>query len=334
MSDEIETTTMKNKSKTAGIIVYQAKTGAIELRGDFERDTMWATQAQISVVFEAERSVITKHIRNILKDKELDMHSVCAKIAHTAADGKTYQVQAYNLDVILAVGYRINSKRAIEFRKWATKILRAHIVDGYTINRRRIAKNYGQFMRAVEHVRALLPVGMKTDTGSILELISAFAGTWLSLDAYDRDALPRKGITKKTVELTAERLGVALADFKASLMEKGEATDLFGMERHAGSVSGIVGNVMQSFGGQPVYATIEEKAAHLLYFTVKNHPFTDGNKRSGAFAFVWFLRRAGLLNTSRMSPETLTALTLLVAESNPKDKERMIGLILLLLTKK
>jgi len=128
------------------IVIYQAKSGAIELRGDFTRETIWATQVQISGIFNAERSVITKHINNILKDKELDKNSVCAKIAHTAADGKTYQVQVYNLDVILAVGYRTNSKKAIEFRQWATKILHGYIVNGYAINKKRIAENYNRFI--------------------------------------------------------------------------------------------------------------------------------------------------------------------------------------------
>ena len=146
------------------MVIYQAKTGAIELKGDFRQETIWATQAQIGDIFDIERSVITKHVRNILKDKELDPDSVCAKIAHTAADGKVYQVQVYNLDIILAVGYRTNSKVAIDFRQWATKTLREHIVKGYTLNRKRIAQNYDQFLKAVESVKALLPDRLKSDT--------------------------------------------------------------------------------------------------------------------------------------------------------------------------
>lgn len=327
---------MKKRPKTTDIIVYQAKTGAIELRGDFERDTLWAHLQQIADLFETNKSGISRHISNIYRVGELERAATVAKIATVQKEGEREvrrEIAYYNLDVILSVGYRVNSKKATLFRQWATKTLREHITKGFTINRTIVRSNYAEFQKAVEHVRALLPAGMKADTGSIVELISAFAGTWLSLDAYDRDALPRKGITKKAAALTAERLGLALADFKASLMERDETTDLFGMERHAGALSGIVGNVMQSFGGKPVYATLEEKAAHLLYFMVKNHPFTDGNKRSGAFSFVWFLRMAGLLDTSRMSPEALTALTLLVAESKPTYKDRMIGLILLLLKK-
>jgi hypothetical protein len=143
----------KAKKLENQIVVYQSKTGAIELKGDFRRETIWATQAQIANIFIVERSVITKHIRNILKDKELNSDSVCAKIAHTAADGKTYQVQAYNLDIILAVGYRTNSKRAIEFRQWATKTLRRYIVEGFAINKNRIAKNYDVFEKAIRKTR-------------------------------------------------------------------------------------------------------------------------------------------------------------------------------------
>jgi len=239
----------------------------------------------------------------------------------------------YSLDVILAVGYRANSARAITFRQWATKTLREHITKGYTINPRVVKNNYAEFQKAIENIKHLLPPGAAIDHASVLELISAFADTWLSLYAYDKDELITKGATKKSVALTAEQLGKALLDFKASLIKKGQATELFGQERSNGNLTGIVGNVMQSFGGQPVYSTVEEKAAHLLYFTVKNHPFTDGNKRSGAFAFIWFLKKAGIFNAAKITPAALTALTLFTAESDPKNKERMIRLILQLLKK-
>jgi hypothetical protein len=321
----------KSKVKKGEIVVYQAKSGAIELRGDFERETMWATQAEIAEVFQTERSVITKHIRNILKDKELDVNSVCAKFAHTAEDGKTYYVQFYNLDVILAVGYRTNSKRAIEFRKWATKTLREHIMKGYTINRAQIGKNYDAFMKAVGDIQALLPEHITLDPKAILDLVKEFSSTWMSLDAYDRDALTAIGTTKKSIALSSRELMDAIANLRNELMRKGEATEIFAQERSRGSVEGIVGNVMQSFGGKPMYGSVEEQAAHLLYFMVKNHPFTDGNKRSGAFSFIWFLRKARAKKFRNISPPTLTALTLLIAESDPKKKEQMVALVTQLL---
>lgn len=313
------------------MVVYQAKTGAIELKGDFKKETLWATQAQIAEVFGVERSVITKHIRNILKDKELAVNSVCAKSAHTAPDSKTYEVQFYNLDLILAVGYRTNSARAITFRQWATKTLRDHITKGFTINRSQIKNNYSEFMKVVENLKVLLPPDGVVDQKSVLELINAFSATWLSIDAYDKDRLATTGTTKRAVNLTTEHLMKALIDFKVALTKRGEASELFGVERQKNNIQGIVGNVMQSFGGRPMYPTIEEKAAHLLYFMIKNHPFIDGNKRSGAYAFIWFLKKTGIFNLAAMSPAALTALTLLVAESEPKNKERMIKITLQLL---
>jgi len=325
---------VKKISKKVEVVVYQNKSGAIELRSDYKQETIWATQAQITNIFEVDRTVVTKHINNILKDKELDADSVCAKFAHTAEDGKTYQVQFYSLDIILAVGYRANSARAVAFRQWATKTLRRHIVDGYTINKARIGKNYESFLKAAEDVRALLPASMQADTGSIVELLKIFANTWFSLDAYDKSTLPTSGKVKKHIDFASDELTHALEELKSALINKKEASELFGRERHSHAIAGIVGNIFQTFDKKDVYPTIEEKAAHLLYFIVKNHPFVDGNKRSGAFAFIWFLRKARILDLSRLTPEALTALTLLVAESKPNDKDRMIGLILLLIKKR
>ncbi len=313
------------------IAIYQAKNGAIELRADSELKTVWATQAQIADVFDIERSVVTKHINNVIKTGELNEKSVCAKIAHTATDGKVYSVNMYNLDVILAVGYRTKSSRAVIFRQWATKTLREYITKGFLINRLKIKNNYQQFINAINDIKKLIPTESNIDTDSILELVTAFADTWVSLDAYDKDNLVTVGNTKKQVNLTAKQLNKFLSEFKEELIKKGEATDIFGRERQKDVLAGIIGNVMQSYRGKALYSTIEEKAAHLLYFIVKNHPFIDGNKRSGAFAFVWFLKKAGLLEYSKITPPALTALTLFIAESDPKNKERMIKIVLQLL---
>ncbi len=329
---------MKNKPPKQ-LIIYQAKSGAIEFRGDFERDTIWGNQKQIAEVFDIDRSVATKHIRNIFKDKELDKKVVCAKFAHTTQHGavkgktQTRAVEFYNLDIILAVGYRANSSKAIEFRKWATKILKQHLLDGYTINKKQIGQNYEKFMQAVADIKALLPAENKAKTEDILELINSFAGTWFSLEAYDKDTFPKGGASKKKVAFTAEELSQSLAELKKELITRKQATEIFGQERNKDAMQGIVGNVFQTVFGKDAYPTNEEKAAHLLYFVVKNHPFIDGNKRSGAFTFIWFLRKAGLLYAS-LTPEALTALTLLIAESSPRDKDRMVGLVLLLLKKK
>ena len=315
------------------VVIYQGKSGAIELKGDFKKETLWASQSQISVLFDVERSVIAKHIANILKNEELDKNSVCAKFAHTAEDKKTYQVQYYNLDVILAVGYRTNSAKAIKFRKWATETLRKYILTGYVINKKQVAKNLNKFLDAVEDVKKILPANTEVKAADAIDLIKTFASTWLSLDAYDRQFFPATGEIRKQVKITAESIMEELARLKSELISKNEAGDLFGVEKAKGSITNIVGNLFQSWDNKDLYPSIEEKAAHLLYFIVKNHPFIDGNKRSGAFTFVWFLRKAKVLDASRLTPEALTALTLLVAESEPKNKDRIIGLILMLLRK-
>ena len=325
---------MKKQKSFDDTAIYQTKNGAISLKQDASADMLWASQAHIADIFEIDRSVATKHIRNILKDKELNADSVCAKLAHTAEDGKTYQVQFYSLDVILAVGYRTNSKKAIAFRQWATKTLKDHIYKGYTINKNRIQKNYAEFIKAIDDVKALLPPDSAIDHDSMLELVTLFADTWFSLDAYDKDQLAMRGSTKKKVALKSEKLNKALVELKQNLISKNEATDIFGVERTKDSIAGIIGNIMQSFGGEELYPSIEEKAAHLLYFIVKNHPFVDGNKRSGAYAFVWFLRQAKILDVTLITPPALTAITLLIAESSPKDKDKMIGLVCTFLQKR
>src|SRR3990167_3455329 len=285
---------MKIKKSIDETVIYQTKNGAISLKQDASADMLWASQNHIADIFEIERSVVTKHIRNILKNKELDENSVRAKLAHTAEDGKSYQVQFYSLDVILAVGYRTNSKKAIAFRQWATKTLKDHIHKGFTINRTRLQKNYTDFLKAVDDVKALLPAGANIDNSSVLELVTLFADTWFSLDAYDKDNLATQGVRKKIVVLTAEKLHQALAELKQNLIAKGEATDIFGIERTKDSIAGIVGNVMQSFSGEDLYPSVEEKG----------------------------------------SPPALTAITLLIAESSPKNKEKMTGLVCMLLSKR
>jgi len=313
-----------DKSEQNKIVIYQNSSGAIELRGDIKNETIWATQAQIVDLFNVDQSVISRHIRNIFKDKEIEGKSNMQKM-HIASSDKP--VILYSLDVILSVGYRTNSKIAIAFRKWATKTLREHITKGFTINRKQISKNYSSFMKAVSNIEKLLPEDIVFDSRSTLELIKSFANTWISLDAYDREALRVESITKKKVKLTAEELFSAILDLKNELIKNKKTTDLFAMERQNGNIEGIVGNIMQSFGGKFLYESIEEKAANLLYLIIKNHPFIDGNKRSGAFAFIWFLKKNKIKGFKNINSTALTSLTLLIAISNPKEKEQMIALI-------
>lgn len=327
---------IKNKSikKNKGIAIYKDSKGNIDFKIDSKNETIWATRMQMADVFNVNPQAITKHIQNIYKEKELLSKPTSSKmelVQNESGRIVTRSVDIYNLDVIIAVGYRISSIAGTKFRQWATKTLKSHVVDGYTINPNRISKNYDAFLTAVENVKKLLPADNIISNQDTLELVKLFANTWFSLDAYDKSEFTKKSLTKKQVKLSGEELHKAILKLKEDLFKKGEATDLFANERQSKAIEGIVGNVLQSFGGKSVYESVEEKAAHLLYFIVKNHPFSDGNKRSGAFSFVWFLRKAKILNTSRITPEALTALTLLVAESDPKDKDQIVGLVVMLI---
>ncbi len=326
---------MKKKVlKNNNMVIYQAKSGAIELRGDFTHETVWATLDEISNIFGRDKSVVSRHFKNIYKEGELRKEATVAKNATVQMEGNRKIeriIEYYNLDAILSVGYRVNSMQATQFRIWATKTLKEHLVKGYTINKKVILKNYDSFIETVNSIQNLLPEHVVLDPKSILDLVKEYSVTWAKLDAYDKDQLFTKGQTKKKVKLAGVELLDAISELKNELMKKGEATDMFAMERFAGGVEGVVGNVMQSFGGQDVYQTVEEKAAHLLYFMVKNHPFTDGNKRSGAFAFIWFLRKVGVRGARNINPSGLTAITLLIAESDPKHKDKMVALVVELL---
>lgn len=247
----------------------------------------------------------------------------------------TRNIEYFNLDMIISVGYRVDSKQATQFRIWATKTLKQYLTKGYVVNAKKInEKNYNEFMKTVSSIQNLLPEHITLDPKVILDLVKEFAGTWSALDAYDKEELSPVGKTKKSIRLSSDELLDAIANLRKELIKKEEATEIFAQERMKGNIEGIIGNVMQSFGGKPVYATAEEKAAHLLYFMVKNHPFTDGNKRSGAFAFIWFLRKAKIKGMRNINPSALTALTLLIAESNPKKKDQMTALVTTLLSVK
>jgi len=316
------------------LILYQTEDGQTRLQVRLEGETVWLSLNQMADLFQRDKSVISKHIKNVYDEQELAPGATVAKYATVQIEGSreiTREIEFYNLDMILSVGYRVNSAKATHFRQWATKTLKDHIQKGYTLNRQRIKANHEEFINAVDKVKSLLPQAATVSHDSVLELIKLFADTWFSLDAYDRDILPPTGTTKRKARLTGEKLTTALGELKSALIAKGEATDIFGVERTKDSIASIVGNVMQSFGTQDVYPTLEGKAANLLYFIIKNHPFVDGNKRSGAYAFIWFLNQSKILNTNRMSPPALTALTILIAESDPKDKEKMIGLVCALL---
>jgi hypothetical protein len=209
----------QKSSRSKAVVIYQAKSGAIELRGEFSKETIWATQAEMARIFDVTPQNITVHIGRIYKERELDERATCKESLQVQKEGSreiTRKIKVYNLDLIIAVGYRINSRIGTKFRQWATKTLRSYIVDGYAINKKRIARNYEHFLGVVHDIQKLLPEGSAMTAVDATELVSLFADTWLSLDAYDKDMLAGK-LTKKRVALTAEKIEASLADFKRAL---------------------------------------------------------------------------------------------------------------------
>jgi len=313
--------------------IFKTEDGGVQLEVTLQQDSVWLRQEQMSELFGRERSVITKHLRNIFKERELDEDSVCANFAHTADDGKTYQVNHYNLDVIISVGYRVKSIQGTRFRQWATNVLRQHLVQGYTLNRSRFEQNAAELEQALVLIRKTAQSPALTrDAGSgLVEIVSRYTQTFLWLQRYDEGMLNEPSGERGGQLPTTTQATESLQALKQSLIARGEATDLFARPR-ADGLDSILGNLDQSVFGEPAYPTIESKAAHLLYFVVKNHPFTDGNKRSGAFLFVDFLHRNRRLIDAQgnvvINDTGLAALTLLVAESDPKQKEVLIRLIM------
>lgn len=314
-------------SKKKELAIYQTEEGAIELRADFGVDTIWGSQEDIKRIFNKDQSVVSRHITKIFKDREVDKKSNMHNM-HIANSDKP--VVMYSLDVILAVGYRVNSKTATKFRKWATQTLKKHITEGYTVNESILRQKEGLYEKVLDDIQGLVQDSNNISHGDIIELIKNFSHTWFSLESFDENNLPQKGKTQSEVFTTIKDLYNDVEILKKELIKKGETTGLFAQEKLKGSLGGIYGNIMQSLGGKDVYGSLEEKAAHFLYFVVKNHVFNDGNKRTGAFSFIWFLRKNNVVNYHRITPETLTTLTLLIAQSDPYDKDRIIGLILLL----
>ncbi len=315
----------------ADITIYQAENGTVEVR--LEQDTVWLRQEQMSELFGRERSVITKHLRNVFAEGELDEESNVQNL-HIAGSDKP--VRFYNLDVIISVGYRVKSRQGTRFRQWATRILREHLTRGYTLNRQRLEANARELEVALLLVRkAAHSPELLADTGrGLVDIVTRYAQTFLLLQRFDEGLLTEPPEQRGGTLPTLAEARAALTRLKADLMARGEATDLFAQERGE-AFEALLGNLDQSVLGEPAYPSVETKAAHLLYFVIKNHPFSDGNKRSGAFLFVDFLNRNARLLDGNGNPVIndigLAALALLVAESDPAHKETMIRLIMYML---
>jgi prophage maintenance system killer protein len=313
--------------------LFTSQDGQAQLEVALEQETVWLSQAQMCELFGRERSVITKHIRNVFNEGELERDSVCANFAHTAADGKSYQVDYFNLDVIISVGYRVKSQRGVQFRKWATNLLKQHLVQGYTLNQKRLAERGVEFEQAVALLsRTLSNQQLIAPSGeAVVQVISDYARSWSLLQGYDEQSLSDVGVRQDSMQLLAlEDVLAAIAALKQTLIAKGEATELFGKLRGEGLASALA-TIEQGFGDELFYPNVASRAAHLLYFVIKNHPLADGNKRSGSFLFLWYLRLNQHLLARPVehliNDNTLVALALLVAESLPDQKELIIRLI-------
>lgn len=316
----------------AQIEIYQTdEQGPIEVR--LEQESVWLNRQQLAELFGRDVKTIGKHVNNVFNEGELAKDAVVAKFATTADDGKSYQVDHYNLDVIISVGYRVKSPQGVKFRQWATQRLKEHLTRGYTINQQRFEQNAHELEQALALVKKAVQseqLGLEEGRG-LVELVSRYTHTFLWLQRYDEGLLEAPSGEAGGQLSTPEQAMADLNSLKAQLIARGEATVLFAQPRSDG-LQGIFGNLEQTVFGEPAYPSIESKAAHLLYFVVKNHPFSDGNKRSGAWLFVDFLHRNGRLmmaNGEAVINDTgLAALTLLVAESDPKQKDVLIRLVM------
>ena len=317
------------------IVIYKDKDGVVKVDVKLHEEMVWLSLNQLVELFGRDKSVISRHIKNIFKEQELELSSVVANFATTASDGKFYNVDYYNLDMIISVGYRVNSKKAVEFRKWASGVLKDYLLKGYSINHKKImTKELDELKQTVLLLsNTLLNQNLVNETGSeLLGLIRSYAKTWDILVKYDEDRLelPKSKASAMARELGYEEAKLAIMDLKTELSFTLEASNLFGQERGE-ALDGIIGNLYQTFGGDDLYPSIEEKAAHLIYFIIKDHPFSDGNKRIGCLLFLLFLNINGFKLTA-VTPESLTALALLIAESDPTQKEIIIKLVINLLS--
>jgi prophage maintenance system killer protein/prophage antirepressor-like protein len=312
------------------IIIYDD--GNVELKTTIENETIWLNQKQIAELFGKDRTVITRHINNIFKDKEVNEKSNVQKM-HFANSDKP--VKLYSLDIVLAVGYRTNSGKAIKFRQWATNILKNYLIKGYALNQERLKQQkFNELDKTIKLIKQSLQneeLNIKEAKGFV-EIVGKYAKSWALLQGYDEQSLQEIAQTKEQkFILDYDEAKKAIAELKKTLIAKGEATELFGQEK-ANEFKGHLLNIYQSFGGVELLPSVEQKSANLLYYIIKGHPFNDGNKRIGAYLFVLFLYKNGVLyrpnGESKINDNALASLALLVATSSPEQKEIIIKLIM------
>ena len=304
------------------IILFENQ--GVKLEVNVKDETVWLNREQLAQLFDRDVKTIGKHINNALKEELFDDNSVVAKFATTAKDGKTYQVEYYNLDVILSVGYRVKSKKGIIFRRWANSVLKDYTLKGYVVNQKRL-EYLEKTVKLIDIANRMDERLEDADAKGILKVIGEYSKALDLLDDYDHRTLKKiKGTTDNRIISYEECMNII------HNLKFGEKSEIFGVERDKGLES-IIYNIYQSFDGQDIYKSIEEKAANFLYLVVKNHVFIDGNKRIAATLFIYFLNFYGILYKNGMQiidNNTLAALTLLIAESNPKEKEVIIDLVM------
>ncbi|MBQ7257932.1 MAG: virulence protein RhuM/Fic/DOC family protein [Abditibacteriota bacterium] len=300
------------------IEIFRSKDETISLEVKIEEESVWLTQEQMTLLFQTTKQNVSLHISNIFRDNELDRISVVKDSLTTASDGKKYKTKYYNLDVIISVGYRVKSHRGVEFRKWANTVLKDYIMKGYAFNDNRM-EQLGIMLKVLKRAEKSL------DVTQVLNVVDKYSKALDLLDDYDHQKMKRpKGVNDNYL-LTYEECRKIIDN-----MKYGVESNLFGVEKDD-SFKGSIGNIYQTFDGIPIYPTLEEKAAHLLYFLVKNHSFLDGNKRIGAAIFLYFLDKNGVLfeNDNKLIDDlTLVALTIMIAESRPEEMEMMITVIM------
>lgn len=318
------------------ILIYQEEGQKVEVHLDTTRDTVWLSQKQMADLFGKDVRTVNEHVKNVFSEGELEPEPTIRNFRIVREEGSrqvTRDIEHYNLDVIISVGYRVKSRQGTQFRQWATRVLREHLSQGWTLSKQRFEDNARELEAALALVRktAQSPELQLQSGRGLVDIVTRYAQTFLLLQRYDEGLLSEPKAQAGGNLPSVGEARVALANLKSELMARGEATDLFARDRGDGLAS-LLGNLDQSVFGEPAYPSVEAKAAHLLYFLIKNHPFSDGNKRSAAFLFVDFLNRNGRLLNRQDEPVIndigLAALTLLVAESDPANKETMIRLVM------
>ena len=318
------------------IIIYQTADGSTSLDVKLEQDTIWLTQKQIAELFGTKRPAITKHLKNIFLSGELEEASTCSILEHMGNDGKQhYQTAYYNLDAILSVGYRVNSKNATQFRIWANRVLKEYLIKGYAVKDNIKLEQYEDLKQTIKVLANVLDhktLEYSEATG-LLRVVTDYAYALDTLDRYDFQQLEIEKTTNKEQFTATYENAMAAID---ELREKFGGSSLFGNEKDQ-SFKGSIGAIYQTFGSQDLYPSIEEKAAMLLYLVTKNHSFSDGNKRIAAFLFLWFMERNGILynpdGSKRIGNNTLVALTLMIAESRTEEMDTMVKVIVNLINR-